>query len=237
VRRHIFRITSIAAVVALASCSKSGDRAAGTSVSTTDRPGQLAFSLSGVTYTFTLPEGYAIVSGRDAEVAEAVASLDPRNMTHFTIIPSGETGREGGFTRWAGLKTPRASLGRRIPTRRQWIEDTKRIVTRRDVAERFEDAKRLAEKTYQDVFGDDAKIGTHIEMVDADEYAGYMVGTVSIEVAGQKEVRAVAGGMTVVRGNAFNYYKYGPYGDPSDLAVLLKEVRSEIRRFVADNPD
>lgn len=77
----------------------------------------------------------------------------------------------------------------------------------------------------------------HVEMVDADEYAGYMTGTMSAESAGRKELTAGAGAMTVVRGHVFFYYKYGPYNDLSDLAGLLKQVKSEIRRFVADNPD
>ena len=125
----------------------------------TNNPAQVAFSLSGVNYRFTLPEGFCTVSGKDSDVAAAVASWDTQNMTHFTIISREEAGCDGGFARWAMLKTPRASIGMSIPTRRQFVDGLKNSIRRSEFAEMLDDAKKLVGKTYKDVFGDDAKIG------------------------------------------------------------------------------
>ena len=198
---------------------------------------QVNFSLTGKNYKFTLPERFCTVSGKDGEIAKAVAALDSRNMTHFTIIPCEEVGKDARFTSWCMLKTPRGSIGKRIPNRKELIAWVKSNIKQSEFGQYVDDAKKLVGKTYRDVFGPDAKIGIHMELVGADEYAGYMVGTMSLEVAGQKELTAMAAAMTNVRSNLFSYYKYGPYNDLSDLAVLLKQAKVEIHRFVTDNPD
>lgn len=76
----------------------------------------------------------------------------------------------------------------------------------------------------------------HMELIKADDSACYMAGTMSLVVGGRKELIAGAGAMTVVRGNVFFYYKYGPYNGLPDIALLLKQAKSEIRQFVIDNP-
>lgn len=194
------------------------------------------FTLTGKNYKFKLPEGFCIPSGKDSILAESIASIDSRNMTHFTIIPCEEAESDTDFTRWGMLKTPRGSIGKRIPTRQQWVRDARNSIKTHDYQDFLADAKKYVNKTYQDVFGDNVKIGMHMEMVDADEYAGYMTGTMLLEVSGRKMLTAAAGALTVVRGNVFFYYRYSPYKNLSDLVKLLKQVKSEIHRFVTDNP-
>lgn len=236
-KRNIVGMVWLAIVLVLASPSNGADPAIDTLATEINSPKSVSFSLSGVNYTFKLPKEFCITSGRDSELAATIASLDPRNMTHFTIIMCKEAGRNADFTRWGMLKTPKGSIGKRIPTRKLWVKDARDSIRRRDFPELFADAEKVAGKIYKDVFGDEAKIGMHMEMVDADEYAGYMTGTFSLSIAGRNVLVAGAGALTVVRGNVFFYYKYGPYNDLADLANLLKQVKSEIRGFVTDNPD
>lgn len=193
------------------------------------------FSLSGRSYTFDLPDEYCIPTGEDARLASTVASLDPRNMTHFTIVPCGELGQDSDFTTWGMLKTPRGSIGKRIPTRQAWIRDFKKMIKNKDLEAIFSDAEAIAQKSFAEVFGSAAKVGTHMEPISADEYAGYMGGTVSLEVDDQKLLRACAGAATVVNGGVFFYYRYSPYGGPATIAALLKQVESDIARFVERN--
>ncbi len=124
------------------------------------------------------------------------------------------------------LKTPKGSIGKRIPTRESWVKDARNSIRKRDFPELFADAEKVINKIYKDVFGDEAKIGMHMEMVDADEYAGYVTGTFSLSIAGRNVLVAGAGAATVIRGNVFFYYKYGPYNDLADLVNLLKPARS-----------
>ena len=236
-KKDILRIVFVVTIVALASRGNTEDSVGDSRGAETKSPTSMTFSLSGVNYIFTIPRGFCTTSGKDSEFAAAIASLDPKNMTHFTVIPCEEAGSDSGFTKWGILKTPRGSIGKRIPTRQQWVEDVKKSIKRRDFVELFDDVEQLVGKTYKDLFGDDAEVGMHMEMVDADEHAGYMTGTALVDVAGRKELTAMAGALTVVRGNIFFYYKYESYNDLSDLADLIKQVKPEIRRFVKDNPD
>ena len=71
------------------------------------------------------------------------------------------------------LKTPRGSIGKRIPTRQAWIRDFKSSIKRKELEAGFSDAEAMAKKSFAEVFGPDAKIGAHMEPISADEYAGY----------------------------------------------------------------
>lgn len=197
----------------------------------------ISFTLSGVQYTFTLPEGFVEPTGRDKASTDMAAARDDRNMTHFTAIPRDEAGREEGFASWAILKTPRASIGKRIPPRAKWVADFKAGIKRGDLAKILKDASQLAAAKYEDVFGADARIGAHMEPVDADDYAGYMCGTMVIEVTGNRRVVACAAATTVVRDSVFFYYRYAPYSTLADVAALLARVKPEIRGFALQNPD
>jgi hypothetical protein len=75
-----------------------------------------------------------------------------------------------------------------------------------------------------------------MEPVDVDDYAGYMGGTMSVSVAGQNELTACVGAMTIVRGQVFFYYKYVLYKAPTDIAELLKQVKADVRKFIVANP-
>ena len=99
------------------------------------------------------------------------------------------------------------------------------------------DESKSIGKSYKDVFGSDAQVGMHMEPLDADKYAGYAGGTISMQVAGHNQLSAFVGAMTIVRGHVFYYYKYSKYKDPTDIADLLKQVKKETGRFVIGNPD
>jgi len=202
-----------------------------------EKSNSVNYHFDGVNYMFALPEGFCTPKGEDHKMADMLASFDDRNMTHFTIVPCSELESEADFTRWGMLKTPRASIGKRIPTRKALVQDFKKDIKRNDLMLLLDDSAKLVGKTFSKVFGADCKLGMHVEPVDADEYAGYMAGMASMSFADQKMLVACAFAMTVVREHVFFYYKYAQYNGLSDIADLLKQVKREIRSFVANNPD
>ena len=197
----------------------------------------VTFTLQGTNYKFTLPKGFCQASGENAKWAEGVASLDSHNMTHFTIIPQAQDKPNETLTKWGMLKTPRGSLGKHIPSRDEMIVEMKSLIKNHESAELLGDARKLANKTFQDVFGKDAKMGMQMEFVDTDKNAAYLAGTGTFEIAGSKSTVACAGATTVAKGNVFFYYKYADYHKVSDIADLLKQVKAEISQFITDNPD
>ncbi len=199
----------------------------------------VTFSLSSVGYKFELPDGYCTPADKARELAKAVAALDPANMTHLTITLCTESGDNTALSRWGMLKTPRSSIGKRIPTRSAFITEFKSKIKHQSLwATATANASTLANKTHKEVLGSDAQVRMHMEPLDADDYAGYMGGTMALElVAGQKELIACVGAMTIVKGHVFFYYKYSQYGAPSDIADLLAQVKMETRRFVIGNPN
>ena len=195
----------------------------------------VSFSLSGVSYKFELSEGDCTPTGIDKEIVETCASMDSHNMTHFSIVLCNEMGRDSDFTKWGALKTPKASIGKRIPSRQSLIRDFMKQLKKIDFRELLSDTSKLSEKSFNEVFGAGAKLGGHVEPIDVDEYAGYIGGTLSMSVADEKMVMAAVWAMTIVRGHVFFYYRFKTYQGLSDIIGLLKEVKTDIRRFVVGN--
>ena len=198
-------------------------------------PQSSTFSLEGVTFKYRLPEGFCAPTGKAREAAESIASIDQKNMTHFTIVLCREMGSSSALTRWGMMKTPRSSIGRTIPARQAFILDFKNNIKNFALRASLNESEKLVGKTFKDVFGIDAKIGMHMEPIEADDYAGYLGGTISLSLAGKNQLTACVGAMTIVREHVFFYYKYSQYTSPADIADLLKQVKDEVRLFVVDN--
>jgi hypothetical protein len=195
----------------------------------------ITLSFLNAVLNFTAPLGYCLVKGKSSERAARIAALDSKNVTHFTLVPCAENGREAGFTGWAILKSPRKLLSG-TPSRAQVVNQARKSIRRYDFTHMCADAAKLVEKRYEDVFGENVRFGGHMEMVDSNEDAGYMVGTTTQEIDGSQQIVAATCAMTVIRGNLIFYYKYAPYKSLADLARLLGEAKTEIHRFVVDNP-
>ena len=194
-----------------------------------------SFSIEGVDYKFGLSKGDCIPVGRDQELAEKISSIDHNNMTHFTIILCEEAGGSTDFTKWGMLKTPRGSIGKRIPTRQIIVRDFMKNFNGKNFGDLFDDATKLAGKSFKDVFGLDAKVSGHMEPIAVDESAGYLGGTLTTLIGSEEMLVAVVASMTVVRKHIFFYYRYAKYQGVSDLVGLLAEVKTDTHRFLVGN--
>lgn len=211
----------------------------GSALRAEDRLQHENFSLGGNSYIFTLPNGYCVPSGAEADAATEVARLDERNLTHISIAPCSELGATGAYTTWAILKTPRESLRMRIPSRAKFVESMAEQLETSKAAPLFVDVSKLLGKNLADVFGADFTLGGEMEPIHADEYAGYLGGVITMSGGpfnGSVPVACIAA-MTVVKGNVFFYYRYATFREAKDLGNLLHQVKPEIRAFIADNPD
>ena len=68
-------------------------------------------------YQLTLPSGFCIPTGEWKKEADSQAQLDSSNITDVTAIRCSELSGTEGLSEWIILKTPKGSLGKRIPTR------------------------------------------------------------------------------------------------------------------------
>ena len=228
----------VATLMSLACCAV-GDETARKAPDT--KPGDsaaVAFTVQGANYRFTIPKGFGEVTGEYRKWADAVSAMDAKNITHFTLIPPEQNNRQNGkVTTWAMLKTPQRSIGKTIPPRKEMIQGMKGLIKQPERADIFKDATKLAGKKFEDVFGKEAKFGAQMDFVDADDSAIYLAGTATFEVDGVKSTVAGAGAGTVVRGNVFFYFVYSEYRDVADIATGLKQVKEDIRQFIASNPE
>ena len=198
-------------------------------------PQYITFSLEGVDFKYRLPASFCTPEGKLKEVTESIASLDQKNMTHFSIVLCGELRSGSELTRWGMMKTPRMSIGRKTPAREAFLLNFKKSISNHVLRESLNKSEKVAGKTFKDVFGSDAKVGMHMEPIEADDYGGYIGGTINISLAGKNQLTACVGAMTIVRKHLFYYYKYSHYTSMADIVDLLKQVKDEVRLFVVDN--
>jgi hypothetical protein len=193
------------------------------------------FALGDVKYRVRVPDGLRIPSGKVKERLDSIPSNDSRNMTHLWLVQRDELANMSDVNNRAVLiKTPMNTIGKKNPLRQDLIADVKKGIKRHNLVKVLNDLMDDNNKSYTDVFGEESHFGGHLECVDADNCAAYFVGTLGGDQR-PNVITAVAGAITVVRGNVFFYYRYKVYDKVVDVADALKDVRKEIRWFLDDN--
>ena len=84
-------------------------------------PAQTDFTVAGVTFHMSLPDGYCFPFGRYVELARETAALDDRNMTDASFMKCDDMKKNVDPTSWGMLKTPLASIGKNVGTRAKLV--------------------------------------------------------------------------------------------------------------------
>lgn len=191
-------------------------------------------------YQLTLPIGFCIPTGERKKEADSQAQLDSSNITDVTAIRCSEVSGTEGLSEWIILKTPKGSLGKRIPTRESLIRDFKKGLSG-SLQKLLNDAGTDAKERMSQIFSaDELRLGKlDMTPIDVDDNAGYIAGTMDVSIEGTPTVVAGVFAMTRVKKHIFAYYRYTKVEDKSDLinliARMLQLTKNEVRGFIEDN--
>lgn len=182
--------------------------------------GNATFQHSGMTYTFPMPAGFCLPTGKYLTRAEQVAASDPANVTKLTLNDCVSMTQGGNLARWGMVKSPRSMESLDVGTRDNMIAEMKR---------------QSASGTFQqalDQASAQSGVAVKVKPLGTDYYGAYIGGTVVVE----GHTFAGAWSMTVIKHRVLGVYMYGPYSGERDIMTVLDQVKEATRNFVLANP-
>jgi hypothetical protein len=196
---------------------------------------QAKFTVGGEEFRLSLPDGFCLPVDEFVEFARVAEQLDQTNMTDTTFVRCSDIKQHSEPTGWGMMKTPRASIGKKVPSRSEIIAYFQSNIKNPEIFQSLNNPDSLINKRFQDVFGLDANVKSSLQPLAVDDKAGYIGGTVSGSVKGHEIIVAGAAAATVVRDRIFFYYLFRPYKSPKDIAELLPLVKAGMLQFIVEN--
>jgi len=223
------RVWLVAAFAGLCAASTAGD--------VSSKPVKARFAVDGQNYAATLPDGFCLPDEVTRGQAETLAAVDPWSLTDLVFFSCAETAATGDPVHYGMIKTPKRSLGRKVSPRAELLAELKSEIRDGSLAEDFRrlDLTGDADKAIKDQIGVELKLSGQPQFVAVDDKAGYLLDVAGAEVGGKRARMTFVAAITVVRGRILTWGEYAPYTSNADLAALLRRVKVEIAKFIADN--
>jgi len=193
------------------------------------------FTVGGEEFQLSLPDGFCLPVDEFVEFARVAEQLDQTNMTDATFVKCGDIEKHSEPTGWGMMKTPRSSIGKKVPPRSEIIAYFQNNIKNPEIFQSLNNPDKLTNKRFQDVFGVDANVKSSLQPLAVDDKAGYIGGTVSGSVKGHEIIVAGAAAATVVRERIFFFYLFRPYKSPKDIADLIPLVKAGMLQFIVEN--
>ena len=192
------------------------------------------FSLPGIEYKFSFPDGYCLATGIYDTQAKIAASADHDNLTDISFYVCDDMASNVAPSSWGMIKTPLGGINAGGTTRQQIIGYYKSQINPADLKKLMDDSAKGATEGIHNV-APDVDVTLDIKPVDSDENGGYMGGTITATGPGGKKLIAGAAASTVVKDRVFLLYLFKPYTGPADITDLLAKVKDATAKFVALN--
>lgn len=165
-----------------------------------------------------LPSGYCAPEGKDAAVAQVLATGDTRNVTHLTAISCDSA---KAWMDYFILKTPNELL--LITTTNTEIQEA--VGPALEAADISQDVGEAA-KSLSRTMGSEVQIKGQVRGHGRDQHCLYLGAILDMKAPerGIEYTLAMSGCMTVIEGKMITIYRYAPGKTTADIRKLMPSV-------------
>jgi len=169
-----------------------------------------------------IPAGFCKPAGDDAEVMQRLATGDPDNTTHLSLIECKPT----AVDRYYLLKTPTDALNESIE-RSEAIKGLAAAVETPEFAGKLngEISQQVGEEKSK-ASGTRTEIGSNLAARGHDDVCVYMGGLMTTSAGGNSQTQGIGSCMTVVGNRLLSITLYEDSNDPAEYKRILPELKA-----------